>query len=75
MDVTGTQLRATRLLGAESRYEEMRGARFAALQTVLTRASAEENLKRTPVFHGVIKEAEAFAAGLPGVGGEVVHNA
>ncbi|MFE5732428.1 hypothetical protein ACFQ7A_16155, partial [Streptomyces sp. NPDC056528] len=48
--------------------KEVRGARLAALQTALMKASAEENLKRTLVFHGVIKEAEAFAAGLPGDG-------
>ncbi|MFJ4873396.1 Helicase associated domain protein [Streptomyces sp. NPDC088757] len=67
VDVTDTQLQAAQLLGAESRSEEVRGARLAALQTALMKASSEENLRRTLVFHGVIKEAEAFAAGLPGI--------
>ncbi len=31
------------------------------------KASAEENFRRTLVFHHVVKEAEAFAAGLPDV--------
>ncbi|MFC8014053.1 hypothetical protein [Streptomyces cinereoruber] len=74
MDVTDTQLQAVQLLGAQSRSEEVRGARLAALQTALMKASAEENLRRTLVFHGVIKEAEAFTAGLPGVGSQL-HDA
>ncbi|MFC7924559.1 DEAD/DEAH box helicase [Streptomyces cinereoruber] len=74
VDVTDTQLQAAQLLGAEARSEEVRGARLAALQTALMKASSEENLRRTLVFHGVIKEAEAFAAGLPGVGSQL-HDA
>ncbi|MFC7795385.1 hypothetical protein [Streptomyces cinereoruber] len=74
VDVTDTQLQAVQLLGAQSRSEEVRGARLAALQTALMKASAEENLRRTLVFHGVIKEAEAFAVGLPGVAGQL-HDA
>ncbi|MFE3588117.1 Helicase associated domain protein [Streptomyces niveus] len=45
----------------------MRGARLAALQTALLKASSEEGFRRTLVFHHVVKEAEAFAAGLPDV--------
>ncbi|WP_435190585.1 helicase-related protein [Streptomyces sp. bgisy126] len=74
VDVTDTGLQAAQLLGAESRSEEVRGARLAALQTALMKASSEENLKRTLVFHGVIREAEAFAAGLPGVASQL-HDA
>ncbi|MFE8937919.1 Helicase associated domain protein [Streptomyces sp. NPDC007872] len=74
VDVTDTQLQAAQLLGAQARSEEVRGARLAALQTALMKASSEENLKRTLVFHGVIKEAEAFAAGLPGIAGQL-HDA
>ncbi|ROQ23127.1 helicase-like protein [Streptomyces sp. PanSC19] len=74
VDVTDTQLQAAQLLGAEARSEAVRGARLAALQTALMKAASEENLKRTLVFHGVIKEAEAFAAGLPRVA-EQLHDA
>ncbi|MFF5639715.1 hypothetical protein [Streptomyces sp. NPDC012825] len=57
------------------RSEELRGAWLAELRTVLLKTSSEENLKRTLVFHWVINEAEAFTAGLPGVGDEIVHDA
>ncbi|MFE8940921.1 Helicase associated domain protein [Streptomyces sp. NPDC007872] len=67
VDVIDTALQAAQLLGAESRSAEVRGARLAALQTALVKASAEEGFRRTLVFHHVVKEAEAFAAGLPGI--------
>ncbi|MFG2360015.1 Helicase associated domain protein [Streptomyces sp. NPDC048521] len=67
VDITDTQLRAAQLLGAEGRSDEVRGARLAALQTALVKASAEEGFRRTLVFHHVVKEAEAFAASLPEV--------
>ncbi|GAA5705951.1 hypothetical protein Save01_06805 [Streptomyces avermitilis] len=67
VDVTDTALQTAQLLGAESRSPEVRGARLAALQTALVKASAEEGFRRTLVFHHVVKEAEAFAAGLPHV--------
>ncbi|MGY3341155.1 hypothetical protein ACVW0K_007348, partial [Streptomyces filamentosus] len=71
VDVTDTQLQAAQLLGAESRSAEVRGARLAALQTALVKASAEENFRCTLVFHHVVKEAEAFAAGLPDVAAQL----
>ncbi|MFJ1751209.1 Helicase associated domain protein [Streptomyces sp. NPDC088116] len=71
VDVTDTQLQAAQLLGAEGRSAEVRGARLAALQTALVKASAEENFRRTLVFHHVVKEAEAFAAGLPDVAAQL----
>ncbi|PWJ02201.1 helicase [Streptomyces sp. NWU49] len=67
LDITDTQLQAAQLLGAEGRSDQVRGARLAALQTALVKASAEEGFRRTLVFHHVVKEAEAFAAGLPDV--------
>ncbi|MFD7304971.1 Helicase associated domain protein [Streptomyces pharetrae] len=67
VDITDTQLQAAQLLGADARSEEVRGARLAALQTALVKASAEEGFRRTLVFHHMVKEAEAFAAGLPDV--------
>ncbi|MFF3742452.1 Helicase associated domain protein [Streptomyces sp. NPDC002566] len=67
VDVTDTAFQAAQLLGAEGRSPEVRGARLAALQTALVKASAEEGFRRTLVFHHVVKEAEAFAAGLPHV--------
>lgn len=65
LDITDTQLQAAQLLGAEGRSDQVRGARLAALQTALVKASSEENFQRTLVFHQMVKEAEAFAAGLP----------
>ncbi|MFI5682194.1 helicase-related protein [Streptomyces cellulosae] len=67
VEVTDTALQAAQLLGAEGRSAEVRGVRLAALQTALVKASAEEGFRRTLVFHHVVKEAEAFAAGLPDV--------
>ncbi|KOV91505.1 helicase [Streptomyces sp. NRRL B-3648] len=67
LDITDTHLQAAQLLGAEARSDQVRGARLAALQTALVKASAEEGFRRTLVFHHVVKEAEAFAAGLPHV--------
>ncbi|WP_406359404.1 Helicase associated domain protein [Streptomyces sp. NBC_01544] len=71
VDVTDTQLQASQLLGAEARSEQVRGVRLAALQTALVKASAEEVFRRTLVFHHVVKEAEAFAAGLPDVAAQL----
>ncbi|MFF0043619.1 hypothetical protein ACFYRG_46970 [Streptomyces mirabilis] len=56
VDVTDTQFQAAVLLGAQGRSDQVRGARLAALQTALVKASAEENFKRTLVFHHVVKE-------------------
>ncbi|WP_189986815.1 DEAD/DEAH box helicase [Streptomyces capoamus] len=67
VDITDTHLQAAQLLGVEARSDQVRGARLAALQTALVKASAEEGLRRTLVFHHVVREAEAFAAGLPDV--------
>jgi superfamily II DNA or RNA helicase len=71
VDVTDTALQATQLLGAEGRSAEVRGARLAALQTALVKASAEEGFGRTLVFHHQVREAEAFAAGLPDVAAQL----
>ncbi|MEU9000212.1 Helicase associated domain protein [Streptomyces caniferus] len=71
VDITDTQLQAAQLLGAEGRSDEVRGARLAALQTALLKASSEENFRRTLVFHHQIREAEAFAVGLPGVAAQL----
>ncbi|MGW7283597.1 Helicase associated domain protein [Streptomyces sp. NPDC054844] len=67
VDITDTQLQAAQLLGVQARSDEVRGARLAALQTALLKASSEEGFRRTLVFHHTVKEAEAFAAGLPDV--------
>ncbi|MGP3636368.1 Helicase associated domain protein [Streptomyces sp. 24-1644] len=67
VDITDTQLQAAQLLGEDARSEQVRGTRLAALQTALVKASAEEGFRRTLVFHHMVKEAEAFAAGLPHV--------
>ncbi|MET7714840.1 Helicase associated domain protein [Streptomyces sp. NPDC005407] len=71
VDVADSQFQAALLLGAEGRTDEIRGARLAALQTALLKASAEEGFRRTLVFHHVVKEAEAFAAGLPDVAAQL----
>ncbi|MER6431915.1 Helicase associated domain protein [Streptomyces sp900105245] len=67
LDITDTHLQAAQLLGVEGRSDQVRGARLAALQTALVKASSEEGFRRTLVFHHQVKEAEAFAAGLPHV--------
>ncbi|CAL9669086.1 hypothetical protein SUDANB126_07392 [Streptomyces sp. enrichment culture] len=67
VDITDSRLQAAQLLGVDARSEGVRGARLAALQTALVKASAEEGFRRTLVFHHQVKEAEAFAAGLPDV--------
>jgi superfamily II DNA or RNA helicase len=71
VDITDTQLQAAQLLGADGRSDQVRGARLAALQTALVKASAGEGFRRTLVFHHVVKEAEAFAAGLPDVAAQL----
>ncbi|MET9296650.1 Helicase associated domain protein [Streptomyces sp. NPDC003077] len=71
VDITDTRLQVAQLLGAEGRSDVVRGARLTALQTALLKASAEEHFKRTLVFHHQIREAEAFAAGLPGVAAQL----
>ncbi|NEB03755.1 DEAD/DEAH box helicase family protein [Streptomyces sp. SID13726] len=71
VDVTDTQLQAAVLLGADGRSEQVRGARLAALQTALVKAASEEGLRRTLSFHHQIREAEAFAAGLPDVAAQL----
>lgn len=71
VDVTDTALQTAQLLGAEAGSDRVRGARLAALQTALVKASAEESFRRTLVFHHVVKEAEAFAAGLPNVAAQL----
>ncbi|GGL17179.1 DEAD/DEAH box helicase [Streptomyces flaveus] len=74
VDITDTQLQAAMLLGAEGRSDQVRGARLAALQTALVKAASEEGFSRTLTFHHVVKEAEAFAAGLPDVAAQL-HDA
>ncbi|GAA2768706.1 DEAD/DEAH box helicase [Streptomyces paradoxus] len=71
VDITDTQLQAAQLLGEDAHSEQVRGARLAALQTALVKASAEEGFRRTLVFHHVVREAEAFAAGLPDVAAQL----
>ncbi|MER7150635.1 DEAD/DEAH box helicase [Streptomyces lydicus] len=71
VDIADTQLQAAQLLGSEQRSDKVRGARLAALQTALLKASSEETFQRTLVFHHVVKEAEAFAAGLPAVAAQL----
>ncbi|MFF8873397.1 DEAD/DEAH box helicase [Streptomyces massasporeus] len=71
VDITDTQLQAAQLLGVQGRSDEVRGARLAALQTALLKASSDESFRRTLVFHHVVKEAEAFAAGLPDVAAQL----
>ncbi|MFE3865248.1 Helicase associated domain protein [Streptomyces goshikiensis] len=67
VDATGTAPRPRSSRAGVARSAKVRGARFAALQTALVKASSEENFRRTLVFHRVVKEAEAFAAGLPDI--------
>ncbi|MFE2823466.1 Helicase associated domain protein [Streptomyces sp. NPDC059271] len=45
----------------------VRGARLAAVQAGLMRAAVEERFRRVLAFHSRVGEAEAMAAGVPGV--------
>ncbi|MEV8535570.1 Helicase associated domain protein [Streptomyces sp. NPDC051211] len=67
VDVTDPGFQAAVLLGPDGRSDAVRGARLAALQTALVKAAAEQDFRRTLVFHHLTREAEAFAAGLPAV--------
>lgn len=67
VDVTDVEYQAALLPDSQATTQEIRGARLAALQTALVKASADEGFKRTLHFHHLVKEAEAFSAGLPDV--------
>ncbi|MFG3309997.1 Helicase associated domain protein [Streptomyces wuyuanensis] len=67
MDVSDPDLQTALLLSADGRSAPVRGARLMALQTALMKATAEQRLRRTLIFHHQVKEAEAFATGLPHV--------
>ncbi|MCX5009808.1 Helicase associated domain protein [Streptomyces sp. NBC_00555] len=71
VDVSDPGLQTTQLLGVEQRSDQVRGARLAALQTALVKAAAGGRFRRTLVFHHQVKEAEAFAAGLPDVAAQL----
>ncbi|GAA1376007.1 DEAD/DEAH box helicase family protein [Streptomyces beijiangensis] len=47
--------------------DTVRGARLAALQTGVLTAAAQEGLRKVLTFHSRVSEAEAMAAGVPGV--------
>ncbi|MEU3317427.1 Helicase associated domain protein [Streptomyces sp. NPDC006662] len=71
LDITDTAFQAAKLLGKEQRSNKVRGTRMAALQTALVKAAAAEGFTRTLVFHHQVKEAEAFATGLPDVASQL----
>ncbi|MBT2611414.1 Helicase associated domain protein [Streptomyces sp. ISL-87] len=67
LDITDAAFQTAKLLGAEQRSDKVRGTRMAALQTAVVKAAASEGFTRTLVFHHQVKEAEAFATGLPDI--------
>ncbi|MFF7680967.1 Helicase associated domain protein [Actinacidiphila glaucinigra] len=67
VDVTDPQLQAAALLGLESRSDNVRGSRLAALQTAAVKTAAVRGLRRMLTFHYRTSEAEAMAAGVPAV--------
>ncbi|MET9593176.1 Helicase associated domain protein [Streptomyces sp. NPDC006516] len=67
VDVTDSEYQDTLRPGSLATTDQVRGARIAALQTALVKASAEEGFKRTLTFHHLVREAEAFSAGLTDV--------
>ncbi|WP_127359101.1 DEAD/DEAH box helicase [Actinacidiphila soli] len=67
VDVADPSLQAAQLLGMESRSDNVRGTRLAALQTAVLKASAQEKLRRVLTFHHKVSEAEAMAEGVPAV--------
>ncbi|MDX3098830.1 Helicase associated domain protein [Streptomyces sp. ME19-03-3] len=67
VDVTDPELQAAALLGLESRSDNVRGSRLAALQTAAVKTAAVRGLRRMLTFHYRTSEAEAMAAGVPAV--------
>ncbi|WSM81178.1 Helicase associated domain protein (plasmid) [Streptomyces griseorubiginosus] len=67
VDVADPQLQAAALLGLESRSDNVRGSRLAALQTAAVKTAAVRGLRRMLTFHYRTSEAEAMAAGVPAV--------
>ncbi|MFF8919522.1 Helicase associated domain protein [Streptomyces sp. NPDC015032] len=51
-----------------------RGARLAAIQSGLMRAAVEERVRKVLAFHSRVNEAEAMAAGVPGVAARLAED-
>ncbi|MFJ5779515.1 Helicase associated domain protein [Streptomyces sp. NPDC093094] len=66
LDIRDPELYTATAVGSAA-SDSVRGARLAALQTGLLTAAAEERLRRVLTFHSRVAEAEAMAAGVPGV--------
>jgi superfamily II DNA or RNA helicase len=67
LELRDEELKTEELRGADKNSELVRGKRMAALQTAVLEAMAEHDLKTLITFHARTMEAEAWAAGLPGV--------
>ncbi|MET9736381.1 Helicase associated domain protein [Streptomyces sp. NPDC006458] len=66
MDIRDPEVHTAIAVGSAG-SDSVRGARLAALQTGLLTAAAKERLRRVLTFHSRVAEAEAMAAGVPGV--------
>ncbi|MCZ7430089.1 DEAD/DEAH box helicase [Streptomyces sp. WMMC1477] len=71
LELRDTELEEAQLRGEDKNSEEVRGKRMAAVQTAVLEAMAEHDLKTLITFHARTIEAEAWAAGLPGVAGKL----
>ena len=67
LELRDQELKAAELRGEDKHSEVVRGKRMAALQTAVLEAMAEHDLKTLISFHHRTMEAQAWAAGLPGV--------
>ncbi|SFD82323.1 DEAD/DEAH box helicase, partial [Streptomyces aidingensis] len=71
LEIRDHELTEAQLRGEDKNSEEVRGKRMAAVQTAVLEAMAEHDLKTMITFHHRTMEAEAWAAGLPGVAGKL----
>ncbi|MET8831987.1 Helicase associated domain protein [Streptomyces sp. NPDC004610] len=71
VDIADPGLPVVELVGGAGRTARVRGARLAALQTAVVKASAERQLRRLLTFHYRTGEAEAFSSGLGAVAKEL----
>jgi superfamily II DNA or RNA helicase len=71
LEIRDQELADDQLRGEDKNSEEVRGKRMAAVQTAVLEAAADHDLKTLITFHARTMEAEAWAAGLPGVAGKL----
>ncbi|WP_331724037.1 Helicase associated domain protein [Streptomyces sp. NBC_00005] len=73
LDIRDPELYAA-LTSEDTGSDAVRGARLAAVQTGLMRASVEERFRRVLSFHSRVNEAEAMAASVPAVAARLAED-